>query len=480
VQFPTKVGYFRCTDDVIGDKTEGQLKLKRGAMVAVYRAEDKNWWLGKSGDEVGWVPAAKMVIYDNDTLGRRQNNNNSNSNKSDATVAAAAAAAAAVLSPEHRDWESSTDKFMSAAEIDMDHSDFTVVQAKTFDHMGSKVTAFFVQVSGVRKGAAGKNKGDIWVVAKTLKAFNRLRVAWEEDFGSNSIPVEPPAARWENCSIAQWDSLRMAALKTFLTEVKARAALATSQDLKHFLTTDRVNLAGGMITSKTMKPYLDQWVKTSSEPAWTQTLPQLPVSIAALTAVSPPGKRNSVLAADDKALQTNNPDYTSPSRFTNSRGSLSTPRKDGTTGVGSDTENETTSSARSGGKDAGLKMNIPGLRPGDESFGVLTSRRPRTRRSATFFQISALAAVTKQEMKLEHARYRKGWTEDGIKLQLLTQGGTASSLKRRSEKCTYAKYYDATGDGTNKALSNSGTRRGSYNQMKFETRFNLEKVSGSS
>jgi Variant SH3 domain len=474
VQFPTKVGYFRCTDDVIGDKTEGQLKLKRGAMVAVYRAEDKNWWLGKSGDEVGWVPAAKMVVYDNDTLGRRQNNNSNSNKSSDATVAAAAAAVA-VLSPEHRDWESSTDKFMSAAEIDMDHTDFTVVQAKTFDHMGSKVTAFFVQVSGVRKGAAGKNKGDIWVVAKTLKAFNRLRVAWEEDFGSNSIPVEPPAARWENCSIAQWDSLRMAALKTFLTEVKARAALATSQDLKHFLTTDRVNLAGGMITSKTMKPYLDQWVKTSSEPAWTQTLPQLPVSIAALTAVSPPGKRNSVLAADDKALQTNNPDYTSPSRLVNSRGSLSTPRKDGTTGVGSDTEND--SSVRSGGKDAGLKMNIPGLRPGDESFGVLTSRRPRTRRSATFFQISALAAVTKQEMKLEHARYRKGWTEDGIKLQLLTQGGTASSLKRRSEKCTYAKYYDATGDGTNKALSNSGTRRGSYNQMKFETRFNLEKVS---
>jgi hypothetical protein len=247
--------------------------------------------------------------------------------------------------------------------------------------------------------------------------------------------------------------------------VKARAALATSQDLKHFLTTDRVNLTGGMITSKTMKPYLDQWVKTSNEPAWTQTQ----------QCVSPPGKRNSVLAADDKALQINNPDCTSPSRLVNSRGSLSTPRKDGTTtGVDSDTENDTASSARSGGKDAGLKMNTPGLRPGDESFSVLTFRRPRTRRSATFLQISALAAVTKQEMKLEHARYREGWTEDGIKLQLLTPSGIASSLKRRSEKCTYAKYYNY---GTNKALSNSGTRRGSYNQMKFETRFNLEKVS---
>jgi hypothetical protein len=28
-------------DDVIGDETEGQLKLKCGAMVALYRAEDK-------------------------------------------------------------------------------------------------------------------------------------------------------------------------------------------------------------------------------------------------------------------------------------------------------------------------------------------------------------------------------------------------------------------------------------------------------
>ena len=47
----------------------------------------------------------------------------------------------------------------------------------------------------------------------------------------------------------------------------------------------------------------------------------------------------------------------------------------------------------------------PGMRPGDESFGVLTSRRPRTHRSTTFAQISALAAVTKQEAKFEDPRY---------------------------------------------------------------------------
>lgn len=58
------------------------------------------------------------------------------------------------------------------------------------------------QVSGVRKNV--KEQGDIWVVAKTLKAFNRLRVAWEEDYGTNSIPVEPPPARWDECSEADW------------------------------------------------------------------------------------------------------------------------------------------------------------------------------------------------------------------------------------------------------------------------------------
>lgn len=49
-----------------------------------------------------------------------------------------------------------------------------------------------------------KEQGDIWVVAKTLKAFNRLRVAWEEDYGTSSIPVEPPPARWVDCSESDW------------------------------------------------------------------------------------------------------------------------------------------------------------------------------------------------------------------------------------------------------------------------------------
>lgn len=49
-----------------------------------------------------------------------------------------------------------------------------------------------------------KEQGDIWVVAKTLKAFNRLRVAWEEDYGTTSIPVEPPPARWADCSESDW------------------------------------------------------------------------------------------------------------------------------------------------------------------------------------------------------------------------------------------------------------------------------------
>ena len=44
------------------------------------------------------------------------------------------------------------------------------------------------------------------------------------------------------------------------------------------------------------------------------------------------------------------------------------------------------------------------LLSGDESFGILTSRRPKSRRSTTFAQISALAAVTSQELKLEDPR----------------------------------------------------------------------------
>jgi hypothetical protein len=65
------------------------------------------------------------------------------------------------------------------------------VQAETFDLMGSKVIAFFVQVSGVRKGAAGKNKGDIWVVANTLKASKKTTCC----MGGRLWIVEPPAAR---------------------------------------------------------------------------------------------------------------------------------------------------------------------------------------------------------------------------------------------------------------------------------------------
>lgn len=61
------------------------------------------------------------------------------------------------------------------------------------------------QVSGVKKSV--KEQGDIWVVAKTLKAFNRLRVAWEEDYGATSIPVEPPPARWADCSESDWVSV---------------------------------------------------------------------------------------------------------------------------------------------------------------------------------------------------------------------------------------------------------------------------------
>ncbi|CAN0494893.1 unnamed protein product, partial [Ectocarpus sp. 12 AP-2014] len=70
--------------------------------------------------------------------------------------------------------------------------------------------------------------------------------------------------------------LKGAALRSFLEEVKHWPNLKHSQDLKHFLTTDRVNLSGGIISKKTMKPYLDAWIKTSSEPTWTLKLPPIP------------------------------------------------------------------------------------------------------------------------------------------------------------------------------------------------------------
>ncbi|CAN0012919.1 unnamed protein product, partial [Choristocarpus tenellus] len=110
---------------------------------------------------------------------------------------------AAAAAGSGRKWDSKKQKgFMTAAEIDMDKSDFGLTQATTFDHHSSKITAFFIQVAGVKKSVS--SQGDIWVVAKTLKAFNRLRVAWEEDFGATSIPIEPPPARWDDCSEAEW------------------------------------------------------------------------------------------------------------------------------------------------------------------------------------------------------------------------------------------------------------------------------------
>ena len=75
------------------------------------------------------------------------------------------------------------------------------------------VVFILFQVSGVRKNVRGQ--GDIWVVAKTLKAFNRLRVAWEEDYGTTSIPVEPPPARWEECSEVDWVRVKRRACALF-------------------------------------------------------------------------------------------------------------------------------------------------------------------------------------------------------------------------------------------------------------------------
>lgn len=40
---------------------------------------------------------------------------------------------------------------------------------------------------------------------------------------------------------------------------------------------------------------------------------------------------------------------------------------------------------------------------------------------------------------------RRGWTHAGLKLQLLTQGGDACSLKRRSERNIFHKYYAEEG-----------------------------------
>lgn len=45
---------------------------------------------------------------------------------------------------------------MTAGEMDMDKTDFGLTQASTFDHHGSKITAFFIQVRDRDKYKKGK------------------------------------------------------------------------------------------------------------------------------------------------------------------------------------------------------------------------------------------------------------------------------------------------------------------------------------
>ncbi|CAM9564099.1 unnamed protein product, partial [Laminaria digitata] len=75
---------------------------------------------------------------------------------------------------------------------------------------------------------------------------------------------------------------------------------------------------------------------------------------------------------------------------------------------------------------------------------------------------------------------RRGWTHAGLKLQLLTQGGEACSLKRRSERNIFHKYYAEEGVDDNDVGKIAGSRalmqRGGYNQMKSHMRYNLERV----
>lgn len=47
VEFPTKVKYFESAEDVRGEKEKGILRLRVGQMVAVYKTENPDWWLGK-------------------------------------------------------------------------------------------------------------------------------------------------------------------------------------------------------------------------------------------------------------------------------------------------------------------------------------------------------------------------------------------------------------------------------------------------
>ncbi len=402
VEFPSSVAYYRVNSDIDGDSKQKRLTLKKGDLALVMKAEDTNFWLVKVGDDIGWAPQNNLTKVD------------CNPNGGAAAADGRTTPHSSSVSDSNMKWEFKKEGFMSVADVNS-IVDIEFTTSRIFDHEGSKVTAFFIQVSATRKGAE-PNQGEIWVISKTLKAFNRLRVAWEEEFGSHCIPCEPPHVRWSGCSEADWDTFRCTCVKQFLNQIKFRSELKRSQELYEFLTTYTVDLSGGIVTNALMKPYLDIWVRTSAEPSWT-------VNIAPV----PP-------LAENKATLLRK---------------VSSP-----TGMATD--------------GSLIKQTIPGLKPGDESFGQLKSQRPRVLRSDTFAQISALAAVTKQEALLDCGR--KAWVEDNIKVKLLTQGGKRSIIRRRSDKNVYNHYYNDGGEA--KALED----RGSFNQMKFETRLNLEKI----
>ncbi len=400
VEFPISVAYYKVNSDIDGDRKQNRLKLKKGDLALVMKAEDSNFWLIKVGDDIGWAPQKNLT---------KVNYNTNGGAAADGTTPHCSS-----VPDGNMKWEYKKEDFMSVADVNS-VVDIEFTTSRTFDHEGSKVTAFFIQVSAIRKGAE-PNQGEIWVISKTLKAFNRLRVAWEEEFGSHCVPSEPPHVRWGGCSEADWDTFRCACVKQFLSQITIRSELKCSQELFHFLTTYTVDLSGGIVTNALMKPYLDIWVRTSSDPSWT-------INIAPV----PPLVRNKATVLRK----------------------VSSP-----TGMATD--------------GSLIKQTIPGLKPGDESFGQLKSQRPRVLRSDTFAQISALAAVTKQEALLDCGR--KTWVEDSIKVKLLTQGGKRSLIRRRSDRNVYKHYYNDGGEA--KALED----KGSFNQMKFETRFNLEKI----
>ncbi|CAM9148097.1 unnamed protein product, partial [Phaeothamnion confervicola] len=458
VTFPGGATYYAAADDVPGDKGRGLLRIKRGALVAIYKADDTNWWLGKVGDDVGWVPAAAVAQLDLNAAGRRQHVRGRSG---------------------EREWVQA-EVPVAAADLDMDKTDFELTQAKTFDLHGSKITAYFVQVSCVRKGVEGSGRGDMWVVAKTLKAFNRLRVAWEEDYGANTVPVEPPPARWVDCSLQDWEKLRSSGLTAFLDEVKHRPSLRTSQDLRHFLTTDRVNLTGGMITERAMKPFLDAWVKTSSEPGWTQTLPAFPGEPRprAQPPAAVPSLPPQPAGTGDVAAATSGTGAAPTGSLTAGPTPPGTPPPPGAppaAAAATAATKATAASAAAGGdakRGAGLSIKPPDNQANDDGVGRLSGTRPKMRRSVVFAQISALAAVTKQEASLSEFG-RRGWLDSGLKLHLLTAGGQASGYKRKCERNVYSKYFKGGGGNEEDQILN---QRGSFNAMKFDTRFNLEKI----